>query len=265
MEVHHHPKVEKKNFKEYFLEFIMIFLAVTMGFFAESLREHLSNHSKEREYIIGIKKDLVADTASMNDFLPYLISRVDQTDTLIKILQTPGVTGRGSDMYYLARLTTKLRSFISNNTTLTELEHSGNFGLITKEPVLTGLVKVQKIAETYKVITGLDEQEAEMTYPLLGKLFDASVFNTMESNSRFLIDSTASAFANITKPGGNPQLRNHNADDINQFIFDLHERNGSFIGEVGILKAQKAEEIALIETINTQYDLKDANRTKVTD
>jgi len=25
MEVHHHPHVEKKNFKEYFLEFIMIF------------------------------------------------------------------------------------------------------------------------------------------------------------------------------------------------------------------------------------------------
>ncbi len=33
MEVHHHPQVEKKNFKEYFLEFLMIFLAVTLGFF----------------------------------------------------------------------------------------------------------------------------------------------------------------------------------------------------------------------------------------
>ena len=32
MEVHHHPNVEKKNFKEYFLEFLMIFLAVTLGF-----------------------------------------------------------------------------------------------------------------------------------------------------------------------------------------------------------------------------------------
>jgi len=31
MEVHHHPHVEKKNFKEYFLEFVMIFLDVTMG------------------------------------------------------------------------------------------------------------------------------------------------------------------------------------------------------------------------------------------
>jgi hypothetical protein len=34
MDVHHHPDLhhKKKNFKEYFLEFLMIFLAVTLGF-----------------------------------------------------------------------------------------------------------------------------------------------------------------------------------------------------------------------------------------
>lgn len=32
MEVHHHPEVEKKGFKEYAFEGLMIFLAVTMGF-----------------------------------------------------------------------------------------------------------------------------------------------------------------------------------------------------------------------------------------
>jgi len=33
MEVHHHPDLhhKKKNFKEYFLEFLMIFLAVTLN------------------------------------------------------------------------------------------------------------------------------------------------------------------------------------------------------------------------------------------
>jgi hypothetical protein len=56
MEVHHHPKVEKKNFKEYFFEGLMIFLAVMLGFFAESLREHISDKSKEREYISSFKK-----------------------------------------------------------------------------------------------------------------------------------------------------------------------------------------------------------------
>jgi len=56
MEIHHHPEVEKKGIKEYLLEGLMIFLAVMMGFFAESYREHLTEHSKEREYIINIKK-----------------------------------------------------------------------------------------------------------------------------------------------------------------------------------------------------------------
>ena len=45
MEVHHHPHVEKKNFKEYFLEFLMIFLAVTIGFFAENIREHITEQA----------------------------------------------------------------------------------------------------------------------------------------------------------------------------------------------------------------------------
>jgi len=46
MEVHHHPQVEKKGFKEYFLEFLMIFLAVTLGFFAENIREKITEHKK---------------------------------------------------------------------------------------------------------------------------------------------------------------------------------------------------------------------------
>lgn len=36
MEVHHHPHIERKRFKEYFFEFLMIFLAVTLGFIAEN-------------------------------------------------------------------------------------------------------------------------------------------------------------------------------------------------------------------------------------
>ena len=47
MEVHHHPHVEKKSFKEYLLEGLMIFLAVTMGFIAESIREHITESKHE--------------------------------------------------------------------------------------------------------------------------------------------------------------------------------------------------------------------------
>ena len=52
MEVHHHPHVEKKNFKEYFLEFLMIFLAVTMGFIAENVRERITEHFDDTTQIL---------------------------------------------------------------------------------------------------------------------------------------------------------------------------------------------------------------------
>ena len=62
MEVHHHPHVEKKNFKEYFLEFLMIFLAVTMGFFAEQIREHFVDNAKVKQYMKEIVENLKYDT-----------------------------------------------------------------------------------------------------------------------------------------------------------------------------------------------------------
>jgi hypothetical protein len=58
MEVHHHPQVEKKNFKEYLPEGLMIFLAVTMGSLAESLRENLSEKEKGKEHISSFASNL---------------------------------------------------------------------------------------------------------------------------------------------------------------------------------------------------------------
>src|SRR6195256_1492529 len=65
MEVHHHPDLhhKPKKWKEYFLEFLMLFLAVTLGFFAESYREHLVEQKKEREYIKSMVEDLKSDSS----------------------------------------------------------------------------------------------------------------------------------------------------------------------------------------------------------
>ena len=63
MEVHHHPSVHKKNFKEFFLEFVMIFLAVTLGFIAENIRESITNHEQEKHYVESLINDLKEDTA----------------------------------------------------------------------------------------------------------------------------------------------------------------------------------------------------------
>jgi hypothetical protein len=68
MEVHHHPNVEKKNFKEYLLEGLMIFLAVSMGFIAENIRENLTEHHKAKLFAESMLKDIEADTAQLYSF-----------------------------------------------------------------------------------------------------------------------------------------------------------------------------------------------------
>ena len=66
MEIHHHTDLhhKKKKFKEYFLEFLMIFLAVTLGFFAETIRESITEHTRAKELAIAFYEELKSDSTS---------------------------------------------------------------------------------------------------------------------------------------------------------------------------------------------------------
>jgi hypothetical protein len=90
MEVHHHPHIEKKNFKEYFLEFVMIFLAVTLGFFAENIRENTSEKSQANELAKSLYKEIYSDSISIHqkilgrlekeDYIKYFVQYVSDSD-----------------------------------------------------------------------------------------------------------------------------------------------------------------------------------------
>jgi len=63
MEVHHpHHPSHKKKWSEYFLEFLMLFLAVTLGFFAENIREHQVLVERKNQNLEGIVQDLRKDS-----------------------------------------------------------------------------------------------------------------------------------------------------------------------------------------------------------
>jgi hypothetical protein len=64
MEVHHHPEVEKKGLRDYLLEGLMIFIAVTLGFFAETIRENITERERAKVYAESMLKDLEADGQS---------------------------------------------------------------------------------------------------------------------------------------------------------------------------------------------------------
>lgn len=66
MEVHHpHHPTHKKKWSEYIIEFVMLFTAVTLGFFAENIREHQVISHRIEQNKVAILKDLLADSAEI--------------------------------------------------------------------------------------------------------------------------------------------------------------------------------------------------------
>ncbi|MGI9139209.1 MAG: hypothetical protein ACR2IM_09230, partial [Sediminibacterium sp.] len=86
MEVHHpHLHHGTKKFKEHFLEFFMLFLAVTLGFFAENQREHFVERHRETQYMESLVEDLKNDTIEFNKQLSGANKIVLKLDTALNI------------------------------------------------------------------------------------------------------------------------------------------------------------------------------------
>ncbi len=66
MEENSAPEKGKKKFKEYLLEGLMIFVAVSMGFFSENIREYIGETKQEEEYVKSLINDLKLDTTYLN-------------------------------------------------------------------------------------------------------------------------------------------------------------------------------------------------------
>ncbi|SRR5579871_730717 len=135
MEVHHHPQVEKKNFKEYFLEFLMIFLAVSLGFFAENIREYFADHSKEKQYINSMVADLKGDTAGLNDVIDANIKKAAGVDTMTSLLNKASLTPDDEKQLYIlnSRYASNIAKMDWNDGTIRQLLTSGNLRLMSEQ------------------------------------------------------------------------------------------------------------------------------------
>ena len=84
MEVHHHSHHPKK-WKEYISEFLMLFAAVTLGFFAENLREHQIEKHREIQFLKNIHLDLERDIKEIDNVLSFNIQKQQYGDELAKL------------------------------------------------------------------------------------------------------------------------------------------------------------------------------------
>ena len=94
MEVHHHahdPAAphHKKNWKSYFWEFLLFFLAVFCGFFAEYQLEHKIERDRAKQFINSLIADLQDDDKMLTAMTKSEKVGIASLDTLMNLLNNP--------------------------------------------------------------------------------------------------------------------------------------------------------------------------------
>jgi hypothetical protein len=149
MEVHHHPQIEKKNFKEYFFEFLMIFLAVTMGFIAENMRENITDRSREKEYIKSMIEDLRNDTLHLA-----LLGRKEDSinHSIDTILLYFNDFGKPSNLALNRNIYSILGYpiFIYTDRTMQQLKNSGGMQLIKNRIAAGEIIRYDNNVRNYQ-------------------------------------------------------------------------------------------------------------------
>ena len=189
MEVHHHPKVEKKNFKEYFLEFIMIFLAVTMGFIAENIREHFTETKIAHQNLEAYRNDLLQHQEYYKETITDFNKILPIYDSLVAIFYEKK---ENTELPIVSRLILKgtLNYVITINTpTYAQLISSGSLRFLENKDLKASMANYQGQINSYinyndRIINLINGQSIE-----IGKIVDYHDFWNKKKMGNFQIYS----------------------------------------------------------------------------
>lgn len=252
MEVHHHPDLhhKKKNFREYFLEFLMIFLAVTMGFFAENIRELIKSNEEIHENIQSVLADLESDVAHFNVMLDMNTYGYTAADSLVSALHND--INNTAQIYLYARVATaNVGYFYTNSKTFDLMKASGLLKLIQPRKLLDSLglyyVTFQLLSKQDEAVRANNDAIHKGNY----LLFDSYVFAHMNVG----YDSFNRSHTVVQPPAGQPALLSTDYKAINEVALNYYYLSASEKFYCIAAERQRQLALRLIEIIKKEYHL----------
>lgn len=157
----------------------MIFLAVTLGFIAENIRENISDRAKEKEYIKGFINNLKVDTSNLKMIIKDSKRRIGGIDSLIKMahLDVSTVVNRKLFYTYSRQNLLSVNFFKSDDVTLTQLRNSGGYRLIQKGSASDSIVKYDQSSTEIYVQETVYRRSINYTEEALFELIDMTILN----------------------------------------------------------------------------------------
>jgi len=248
MEVHHHGHVHhQKKWKEYFFQFLMLFLAVFCGFLAENQREHYVEHQREKKYAAQLYKELKFDTLAFGDMSRAMQEQLKHYDS-VSLLFRQQASFTDDEFVRIARNLLDFYTPFNISTTFQQMKSSGSLRYI-RNTELSGALSDYYDTHVPNLLTFfeyLGEKVHTQIEPFFAKHFDLNV----------------TEFYFVLKPDKlslPPNLRYYdrteNSDLLIKNYYKLYYTGVHFTCHVA-LKAVKEMAVELIEALKKEYHLK---------
>jgi hypothetical protein len=246
MEVHSHMHTPLKKWTHYLWEFLMLFLAVTLGFLVENQREHMIEHQREKQFIHSLIIDVKLDTANLNRIISGRTERSNMFDTLTFLINSPDRDKHSRDIYFFGRHITRISEiiFIYNDRTMQQLKSSGGLRLIRNRNAADSIIIYDARVRALEKLEERELKFIDLCLPSCYKIFDGLVYDNMITNETVIL-----------KPDSNPALLNTTLQALPEFNLALHN-----VKSVNRLNRKNAiallqEAIQLLNTLNKEYKL----------
>jgi hypothetical protein len=262
MEVHHHPKVDKKNFREYFFEGLMIFLAVTLGFFAESLRENLLEKNKLHGYMEEMVENLKADTLRFHHALSYNENASPNLDSFrYEIDSAANGQIHGNRLYFLSVASGQFSTVLFKEAAISELKNSGSMRLIDDRHLADEILEYYDrwVKAAYINSDALDKASDELNHDeqnfFYGEYFEKLIKS--ETTFSYTPDTSIINYINCIKQRNPPLvLLNSNPADLRKLNNEVIATETSLHNYNSFLRLDLNSADSLISKIQKEYDLK---------
>ena len=157
IEVYHAHQREKKGWKAYAWEFLMLFFAVFFGFLAQNFLEHRLEKEKGNQYVRSMIEDIISDSTKINQTFEFTKKQQLALDSLSALFDNPPYSDSTIKRMYILMLkyTMNEANITLTKRTVSQLKNSGGMRLISNK------ISADEIT---KYIEGAEDIESQGDY-----------------------------------------------------------------------------------------------------
>ena len=250
-----HPAEHKeKKWKHYFFEFLLLFLAITAGFFVDNQREKYSEQQSAKVYATSMRFDLQSDTSELKQIISRNTRAINYIDTFLSLAAENSVENISTgELYWYGLWGGYYRGFESNDATFQQMKNSGSLRYFNDNTLVQNISDYDQLVRSIYLLNQIDHSIFLETRKARAKLFDfrynIAANNIVQRNGYEINEKAIDSFIKMEPP-----LLTNDKITFNEYVELCRSRNLRQVTN----NYKRALELATntIILLENEYDLK---------